>query len=70
MSYKQDRLSKIALPSLLLGLTATLAFAQRDPFSSLGTRAQAITGGSFVTGLIEFAIVVAGPILTFSRRAH
>jgi hypothetical protein len=68
MNHKCVRLSKIALPLLLLGLTATLAFAQGDPFSSMGTAAQTIAGGSFVTGLIEFAIVVAGLILAFSGR--
>jgi hypothetical protein len=44
-----------------------LCFAQ-DPFSSLGTAAQTISTGSFVTGLIELSIVVGGMLLAFSGR--
>lgn len=40
----------------------------QDPFSSLGASAQTISTGTFVTGLVEFAIVIAGLLLAFSGR--
>jgi TrbC/VIRB2 pilin len=67
MNNNYTQLSKIALPLLLLGITASVALAQ-DPFSSLGTSAQTISTGTFATGLIELAIVVGGLLLAFSGR--
>ena len=53
----------------LLTLVAALAsWAQQDPFSSLGASAQTISTGTFATGLVELAIVVAGLLLCFSGR--
>jgi hypothetical protein len=52
----------------LLTLVAPLACWAQDPFSSLGTSAQTISTGTFVTGLVEFAIVIAGLLLAFSGR--
>jgi hypothetical protein len=51
-------------------LTLVMAFAcwAQDPFSSLGASAQTISTGTFVTGLVEFAIVIAGLLLAFSGR--
>ena len=49
-------------------LIATLACWAQDPFSSLGASAQTISTGTFVTGLVEFAIVIAGLLLAFSGR--
>jgi hypothetical protein len=45
-----------------------LACWAQDPFSSLGTSAQTISTGTFVTGLVEFAIVIGGLLLAFSGR--
>jgi hypothetical protein len=56
--------SRLVLLLLALGVAS---WAQ-DPFSSLGTSAQTISTGTFVTGLVEFAIVVAGLLLAFSGR--
>ena len=58
-------------PSARLALlTLVMAFAcwAQDPFSSLGSSAQTISTGTFVTGLVEFAIVIAGLLLAFSGR--
>ena len=58
-------------PSARLALlTLVMAFAcwAQDPFSSLGASAQTISTGTFVTGLVEFAIVIAGLLLAFSGR--
>jgi hypothetical protein len=52
----------------LLTLVMALACWAQDPFSSLGTSAQTISTGTFVTGLVEFAIVIAGLLLAFSGR--
>lgn len=52
----------------LLTLVTALASWAQDPFSSLGGAAQTISTGQFVTGLVEFAIVVAGLLLAFSGR--
>lgn len=52
----------------LLTLVTALACWAQDPFSSLGGAAQTISTGQFVTGLVEFAIVVAGLLLAFSGR--
>ena len=51
-------------------LMLVMAFAcwAQDPFSSLGASAQTISTGTFVTGLVEFAIVIAGLLLAFSGR--
>ena len=51
-------------------LMLAIAFAcwAQDPFSSLGASAQTISTGTFVTGLVEFAIVIAGLLLAFSGR--
>jgi hypothetical protein len=51
-----------------LMLVAALASWAQDPFSSLGASAQMISTGTFVTGLVEFAIVIAGLLLAFSGR--
>jgi hypothetical protein len=51
-----------------LTLIAALACWAQDPFSSLGASAQTISTGTFVTGLVEFAIVIAGLLLAFSGR--
>jgi hypothetical protein len=61
---QRSRSVRLALVVLLVG---TACFAQ-DPFSSLGTAAQTISTGTFVTGLIELAIVVGGMLLAFSGR--
>ena len=53
--------------ALLLFVLVLASWAQ-DPFSSLGTGAQTISTGTFVTGLVEFAIVIAGLLLAFSGR--
>ncbi len=55
---------RAALPLLVM----VLATWAQDPFSSLGASAQTISTGTFVTGLVEFAIVVAGLLLAFSGR--
>jgi hypothetical protein len=52
----------------LFTFIATLACLAQDPFSSLGASAQTISTGTFVTGLVEFAIVIAGLLLAFSGR--
>ena len=52
----------------LLALVSVLACWAQDPFSSLGASAQTISTGTFVTGLVEFAIVIAGLLLAFSGR--
>ena len=52
----------------LLTLVMALAAWAQDPFSSLGASAQTISTGTFVTGLVEFAIVIAGLLLAFSGR--
>jgi hypothetical protein len=51
-----------------LTLVMALAAWAQDPFSSLGASAQTISTGTFVTGLVEFAIVIAGLLLAFSGR--
>jgi hypothetical protein len=61
-------LSKPGARLALLALVATSACWGQDPFSSLGTSAQTISTGTFVTGLVEFAIVIAGLLLAFSGR--
>jgi hypothetical protein len=48
-------------------VAAVMSWAQ-DPFSSLGASAQTISTGTFVTGLVEFAIVISGLLLAFSGR--
>ena len=53
--------------AFLAFITALTCWAQ-DPFSSLGGAAQTISTGQFVTGLVEFAIVIAGLLLAFSGR--
>jgi hypothetical protein len=53
-----------AIAFLVIGM-ACLA---QDPFSSMGAAALTISTGTFVTGLIEFAIVVGGMLLAFSGR--
>jgi hypothetical protein len=53
--------------ALLTLVMALVAWAQ-DPFSSLGASAQTISTGTFVTGLVELAIVIAGLLLAFSGR--
>ncbi len=53
--------------SFVLLLVAVACFAQ-DPFSALGASAQTISTGTFVTGLVELAIVVGGILLAFSGR--
>jgi hypothetical protein len=52
----------------LVALVSVLACWAQDPFSSLGSAAQTISTGQFVTGLVEFAIVIAGLLLAFSGR--
>ena len=52
----------------LLAFVSALACLAQDPFSSLGSSAQTISTGTFVTGLVEFAIVIAGLLLAFSGR--
>ncbi|MGA8595083.1 MAG: hypothetical protein WB676_10105 [Bryobacteraceae bacterium] len=61
-------LSKPGPRAALLLLVMVLASWAQDPFSSLGASAQTISTGTFVTGLVEFAIVVAGLLLAFSGR--
>jgi hypothetical protein len=61
LRFRPARLAVIFL------VVALAAFAQ-DPFSSLGTAATTISTGTFVTGIIEFAIVVGGMLLAFSGR--
>jgi hypothetical protein len=61
-------LSKPGARLALLTLVAALACWAQDPFSSLGTSAQTISTGTFVTGLVEFAIVITGLLLAFSGR--
>ena len=61
-------LSKPGPRAALLLLVMVLASWAQDPFSSLGTGAQTISTGTFVTGLVEFAIVIAGLLLAFSGR--
>ena len=61
-------LSKPGPRAALLLLVMVLASWAQDPFSSLGTAAQTISTGTFVTGLVELAIVVAGLLLAFSGR--
>ena len=65
------RAAWLANPGTRLALV-TLAMAvdcwAQDPFSSLGASAQTISTGTFVTGLVEFAIVIAGLLLAFSGR--
>lgn len=53
--------------AFLVTVSALVCLAQ-DPFSSLGASAQTISTGTFVTGLVEFAIVIAGLLLAFSGR--
>jgi uncharacterized membrane protein len=60
--------SRQARLSIALLLTALACFAQGDPFSALGQSAQMISTGTFVTGLIELAIVIGGMLLAFSGR--
>ena len=60
--------SKPGPRAALLLLVMVLASWAQDPFSSLGTAAQTISTGTFVTGLVELAIVVAGLLLAFSGR--
>jgi hypothetical protein len=52
----------------VLMLAMVFACWAQDPFSSLGASAQTISTGTFVTGLVEFAIVIAGLLLAFSGR--
>jgi hypothetical protein len=61
-------LSKPGTRLALLTLVGVLAAWAQDPFSSLGASAQTISTGTFVTGLVEFAIVIAGLLLAFSGR--
>ena len=61
-------LSKPGARLALLTLMMALASWAQDPFSSLGASAQTISTGTFVTGLVEFAIVIAGLLLAFSGR--
>jgi hypothetical protein len=61
-------LSKPGARLAFLTLVAALACWAQDPFSSLGASAQTISTGTFVTGLVEFAIVIAGLLLAFSGR--
>ena len=61
-------LSKPSARLALLTLLMALACWAQDPFSSLGTSAQTISTGAFVTGLVELAIVIAGLLLAFSGR--
>lgn len=61
-------LSKPGTRLALLTLVMALACWAQDPFSSLGSSAQSISTGTFVTGLVEFAIVIAGLLLAFSGR--
>ena len=56
-------LSKPGARLAFLTLVAVLACWAQDPFSSLGASAQTISTGTFVTGLVEFAIVIAGLLL-------
>ena len=60
--------SKPGPRAALLLLVMVLASWAQDPFSSLGAGAQTISTGTFVTGLVEFAIVIAGLLLAFSGR--
>lgn len=52
----------------LLVLVMVIACWAQDPFSAMGTAAQTISTGTFVTGLVELAIVVGGILLAFSGR--
>jgi hypothetical protein len=61
-------LSKPGARLALFALVSALVCWAQDPFSSLGGAAQTISTGTFVTGLVEFAIVVAGLLLAFSGR--
>lgn len=61
-------ISKPGTRLALLTLVMALACWAQDPFSSLGGAAQTISTGTFVTGLVEFAIVIAGLLLAFSGR--
>jgi hypothetical protein len=61
-------LSQSGARSALLILALAFVCWAQDPFTSLGTSAQTISTGTFVTGLVEFAIVIAGPLLAFSGR--
>jgi hypothetical protein len=61
-------LSQPGARSALLLLVVAFACWAQDPFSSLGSSAQSISTGTFVTGLVEFAIVIAGLLLAFSGR--
>ena len=61
-------LSKPGARLAFLTLVMALAAWAQDPFSSLGASAQTISTGTFVTGLVEFAIVIAGLLLAFSGR--
>ena len=61
-------LTKSGTRLALLTLVMALACWAQDPFSSLGSSAQSISTGTFVTGLVEFAIVIAGLLLAFSGR--
>jgi hypothetical protein len=61
-------ISKPGTRLALLTLAMALACWAQDPFSSLGASAQTISTGTFVTGLVEFAIVIAGLLLAFSGR--
>jgi hypothetical protein len=60
--------SPVGRMCMVVLITAIVALAQNDPFSSLGTQAQTISTGAFVTGMVELALVVAGVIMMFSGR--
>lgn len=64
---RQAQRSRQARLSIALLLMAMACFGQ-DPFSALGQSAQTISTGTFVTGLIELAIVIGGMLLAFSGR--
>jgi hypothetical protein len=61
-------LSKPGARLALLTLMMALASWAQDPFSSLGASAQTISTGTFVTGMVELAIVISGLLLAFSGR--
>jgi hypothetical protein len=61
--------SKSSARFALLTLIAAFTCWAQDPFSSLGGAAQTISTGQFVTGLVEFAIVIAGLLLAFKRAS-
>ena len=61
-------LSRPVTRLVLLAVVMAFACWAQDPFSSLGASAQTISTGTFVTGLVEFAIVIAGLLLAFSGR--